>query len=93
MEMPSSATVQSFCTRSLIIMKFMQTYHQLLDSSPLRFWFAGVFGGFLFVSAIFGRFYKQGSYNKVADARWERIAYLCVSGGLFLWGFWHIIRG
>ena len=77
----------------LSMMKPMQTYHQLLDDSPLRFWLAGVFGGFLFVSALCGRFYRQGSNRSVATrARWEKIVYLCISGGMFVWGFWHIFR-
>jgi uncharacterized membrane protein len=75
------------------MMKPMQASHQLLDNSPIRFWFAGIFGGVLFVSALFGRFYKQNSYKGAAtDARWEKVAYLCISGGMFVWGFWHIFK-
>jgi hypothetical protein len=77
--------------RPRFIIKPMPTYHQLLDNTPLRFWLAGVLGGFLFVSALFGRFYKQGSYKSdTAGAQWEKVAYICLSGGMCFWGFWHI---
>jgi hypothetical protein len=85
--------VQSLAILLTLMIKPMQTYHQLLDESPLRFWFAGIFGGFLFLSACAGRFYVQGPGRSVTSAkRWEKIAYLCLSGGMLAWGFWHIFR-